>query len=162
MIDATHRVDGVVGHGHEELVTILAEWIGTWDEWREEIEEVRDVGDLVLVISTQRGRGKGSGVEWEGRFGMVYEVRGGKITHWTVFDDPRKALEAVGLSEECATPHRHSIRLRKRPSKPPGCRSSAPRFCFARRLSHKGVKNACARTGGTACLITISLTGSSH
>ena len=99
VMDATHRVDGVVGHGHEELVTILAEWIGTWDEWREELEEVRDVGDLVLVISTQRGRGKGSGVEWEGRFGMVYEVRGGKITHWTVFDDPRKALEAVGLSE---------------------------------------------------------------
>jgi uncharacterized protein len=99
VMDATHRVDGVVGHGHEELVTILAEWIGTWDEWREQVEEVRDVGDRVVVISTQRGRGKGSGVEWEGRFGMVYEVKGGKITRWTVFDDPHKALEAVGLSD---------------------------------------------------------------
>jgi ketosteroid isomerase-like protein len=99
VMDATHRVDGRIGHGHQEMAAILAEWLGTWDEWRQEVEETRDLGDRVLVISTQYGVGKGSGIEWENRFAMLYEVEGGKITRWTIYDDLRKALEAVGLSE---------------------------------------------------------------
>jgi ketosteroid isomerase-like protein len=97
--DPRHRVDGRVGQGHDDLVAILAEWLDTWDEWRQEIEEIRDLGDRVLVLDTQRGRGKGSGIEWEGRFAMLYEVQQGKITRWTIYDDPSEALEAAGLSE---------------------------------------------------------------
>ena len=99
VMDASHRVDGRIGHGHQEMGAILAEWLGTWDEWREEVEETRDLGDRVLVISTQHGVGKGSGIAWENRFAMLYEVEGGKITRWTIYDDLRKALEAAGLSE---------------------------------------------------------------
>jgi ketosteroid isomerase-like protein len=99
VVDASHRVDGRVGHGHEELVAILGEWMGTWEEWQEEVEAIRDAGDRVVVISTQRGRGKGSGVEWENRFGMLYEIQGGKISRWTIYDDPHAALEAAGLRE---------------------------------------------------------------
>jgi ketosteroid isomerase-like protein len=98
VMDASHRVDGRIGHGHRELISILGEWLGAWDDWREEIEEVRDLGDRVLVTSTQRGRGKGSGVEWENRFAMLYEMQRGKITRWTIYDDLREALEAAGLS----------------------------------------------------------------
>jgi len=99
VIDASHRVDGRIGRGREELVAILGEWIETWDEWREEVEAIRAAGDRVLVISTQRGRGKGSGVEWENRFAMLYELQGGRISRWTVYDDLSDALEAAGLSE---------------------------------------------------------------
>jgi ketosteroid isomerase-like protein len=99
VVDASHRVDGRVGHGREELVAILGEWMGTWDEWQEEVEAIRDAGDRVVVISTQRGRGKGSGVEWENRFGMLYEIQGGKISRWTIYDDPHVALEVAGLRE---------------------------------------------------------------
>jgi ketosteroid isomerase-like protein len=98
VMDASHRVDGRIGHGRRELVSILAEWLGAWDDWREEIEEFRDLGERVLVTSTQRGRGKGSGVEWQNRFAMLYEVEAGKITRWTVYDDLSEALEAAGLS----------------------------------------------------------------
>ena len=97
--DPRHRVDGRVGQGHDDLAAILAEWLDTWDEWRQEIEEIRDLGDRVLVIDTQRGRGKGSGIEWEGRFAMLYEVQHGKITRWTIYDDLSEAFEAAGLSE---------------------------------------------------------------
>jgi ketosteroid isomerase-like protein len=99
VIDASHRVDGRIGHGREEMATILAEWLGAWEDWREEVEDIRDVGDQVLVISTQRGRGKGSGVEFENRFGMLYELRDGAIVRWMVYDDPARALEAAGLRE---------------------------------------------------------------
>jgi ketosteroid isomerase-like protein len=98
VMDASHRVDGRIGHGRQEMTAILAEWLGTWDEWREEVEETRDLGDdRVLVISTQRGVGKGSGIQWKNRFAMLYEIHGGKITRWTIYDDVSEALEAVGL-----------------------------------------------------------------
>ena len=29
----------------------------------------------------------------------IYEIGNGKLTRWTVYDDVRKALEAVGLPE---------------------------------------------------------------
>src|SRR5215210_837866 len=61
VMDASHRVDGRIGHGHQELTAILIQWLGTWDGWREEVEETRDLGDRVLVISTQRGVGKEAG-----------------------------------------------------------------------------------------------------
>ena len=99
VFDASHRVDGRVGHSREEVPGILAEWLGTWEEWREEVEETRDVGNHVLVISTQRGRGKGSGIEMENRFAMLYEIQDGKIARWTIYDDLPKALTAAGLSE---------------------------------------------------------------
>jgi uncharacterized protein len=97
MIDATHRVDGRIGHGREELIAIVSEWLGAWDEWHEEIEEMRDVGGRVLVVSTQSGHGKGSGIAWENRFGMLFDVANDRITRWTVYDDVGEALGAAGL-----------------------------------------------------------------
>ena len=59
------RPDLPTGHGREELRRIVMSWVGSWDEWREEIEEMRDVGSQVLVFIVQHGRGKGSGIEVE-------------------------------------------------------------------------------------------------
>ncbi len=69
------------------------------DAWSEEVEEIRDLGDSVLVVSTQRGRGRGSGVEMEHRFAMLYELRNGKVIRWTIYNDRSEALEAAGSSE---------------------------------------------------------------
>jgi ketosteroid isomerase-like protein len=99
VVDASVRVDGGIGQGREELNAIVGKWVGTWDEWREEIEEMRDLGSNVLVISTQRGRGRGSGIEVETRYGMLYEVAGGKITRLTMYRSPADALEAAGLRD---------------------------------------------------------------
>src|SRR5215211_1202734 len=99
VLDASHRVDGGISHGREALATTVTEWISTWEGWRESVEEMRDLGDRVMVISTQAGRGKKSGVEWENRFAMLFDIEGGQITRWTIYDDLHEALEAAGLSE---------------------------------------------------------------
>ena len=98
VVDATVRGDTGIGHGHEELLAIIAEWIREFDEWHEEIHEFRDLGDKVCVVATQRGRGRGSGVEVETRYALLYEVQEDKITRMTLFRGPSEALEA-GLSE---------------------------------------------------------------
>jgi ketosteroid isomerase-like protein len=84
-VDASSRVDGEVGRGHEDLTRIISSWLGAFEAWREEIEAIRDLGDRVLVVAIQRGRGN--------------EVRGGKITGMTRYLEPAEALKAVGLSE---------------------------------------------------------------
>jgi ketosteroid isomerase-like protein len=95
VVDATSRVDGGVGHGREELRAIIAGWVGAFDEWHEEIEELRDLGDQVYVVATQRGRGRGSGIDTETRYALLYEVQGDAITHMTMYLDPEEALEAA-------------------------------------------------------------------
>jgi ketosteroid isomerase-like protein len=97
VVDASVRVDGGIGHGREELNTIVGRWIGAWEDWREEIEELRDLGSRVLVLSTQYGKGKGSGVDVEARYALLYEVQAGMICRLTMYDDPAKALEAAEL-----------------------------------------------------------------
>jgi uncharacterized protein len=93
------RPDIGIGRGHEQVRRIVISWLGAWEEWREEIEEMRDLGSRVFVLSVQHGRGKGSGVEVEARWAVLYEVHGGKITRMAVYPDPAEALEAAGLRE---------------------------------------------------------------
>jgi ketosteroid isomerase-like protein len=99
VVDASVRVDAGIGHGRDELNAIVSRWVGAWDDWREEIEELRDLGDRVLVLSTQYGKGRGSGVDVEARYALLYELQAEQITRLTMYDDPAKALEAAGLSE---------------------------------------------------------------
>jgi ketosteroid isomerase-like protein len=98
-VDASIRVDEGIGHGRDAVYAMVARWVGAWDEWREEIEEIRDLGGKVLVVSTQRGRAKGSGIEVETRYAVLYELHGATITRMALYSEPEKALEAARLRE---------------------------------------------------------------
>ena len=96
VVDASIRVDGASGRGREELATIIGQWVGSFDEWQEEIEEIRDLGSQVYVVATQRGRGRESGAETESRYGLLYGIRGNKIVSLTMYRSPEDALDAAG------------------------------------------------------------------
>ena len=100
LVDASKaRPDIAVGKGREHVNAVVTSWVATWEEWREEIEEMRDLGSRVLVLSVQRGRGKGSGAEVEARYAMLYDLHGGEITSMRMYGNPNDALEASGLRE---------------------------------------------------------------
>jgi|SRR5215212_64328 len=98
-VDFTVRVDTGVREGREALSEIVATWVGTWEDYSERIDEIRDLGDTVCVIATQRGRGKGSGLELENEFAQLYEVKNGLITSVTMYMSPAEALEGAGRSK---------------------------------------------------------------
>ena len=56
-------------------------------------------GSEVLVVSTQHGRAKGSGIEVETRYAVLYEIRGDKIIRMVLYSGLAEALEAAGLRE---------------------------------------------------------------
>jgi ketosteroid isomerase-like protein len=99
VVDFSRRPDGRVGHGREYLNQIITSWLGAWEEWHEEIDEIRDLGNQVYVLATQRGRGKGSGVEVEQSYAVLCEVDGNSITNMTYYPKAAEALEAAGLRE---------------------------------------------------------------
>ena len=98
VIDTTARIDGGVGRGREAVVTTIGEWTSAFEEWRDEIEEVRAVGDRVYVAATQYGRGKDTGIAVADPYAVVYEVRDGLIVWMALFGDRADALRAAEAS----------------------------------------------------------------
>jgi ketosteroid isomerase-like protein len=91
---------GRVVHGHAALRKWLREWYGAWEDISDDLEELIDAGgQQVVSVMTQRGRGRGSGIEVHDRIAAVWTVRDGKITRATWFPTREAALEAAGLSE---------------------------------------------------------------
>ena len=74
-------------------------WEAEWDEMEMTSEEIIDAGDHLIQAILFRGRGRGSGVEVEGRFFQVHTIKDGRTVRWEEFSDRAEALEAVGLSE---------------------------------------------------------------
>jgi ketosteroid isomerase-like protein len=103
-VDVSRRMDGTIGRGHEFLGRVIAEWLGAFEGWREEIEEVHGAGSKVLVVAVQRGRGKSSGIEVEQRYAVVYEVADGLITAMTIYLDLAEARRAAGIDPLGADP----------------------------------------------------------
>jgi ketosteroid isomerase-like protein len=93
-------LDTEVAFGQEALVQTVRRYIGTFDEYRYEVERLTDLGSGgVLAVVTETGRGKGSGVPVRQAFVALYTVLDRKITRVTLFPSEEQALEAVGLSE---------------------------------------------------------------
>jgi ketosteroid isomerase-like protein len=64
-----------------------------------EIEEIREVGDRVLMIGLSRGSGAESRAGVAARYAMVYSFRDRKISLTEVYYTVEAALTAVGLEE---------------------------------------------------------------
>jgi uncharacterized protein len=85
--------------GHEGVRRATAIWVGTWDDFSTQMEELTDLGEQVLARICERGRGKGSGVEVERQLFQLFTLRGGKIVRLRMFMDRDEALKAARLSE---------------------------------------------------------------
>src|SRR5262249_44241810 len=90
-------VEGGGFHGRagiEAYFQIIAE---TWGEFRILAEDLRDLGDLVLVVGRICGRGKGSRVPVEAPNAIVMDFRGDKVWRIHSYFDQAEALEDVEL-----------------------------------------------------------------
>jgi ketosteroid isomerase-like protein len=86
-------------HGPDAVREFFRHWIGSFENWGYEVEEVVDHADAVAVHIRQWGRGKGSGASVDGRFWQIWFLRDGKAVRVTHRASKAEALEAVGLRE---------------------------------------------------------------
>jgi ketosteroid isomerase-like protein len=85
--------------GREAAFAAYSAWIDSWEDYRREPREVIDLGDRVLILLRESGRGKGSGVPVEAQLAMLITFRKGRVVRHQEFSDWGQALEAVGLRE---------------------------------------------------------------
>jgi ketosteroid isomerase-like protein len=69
----------------------------SFDDVRIEVREIKDVGEQVVVLATYTARGRRSGAERHNEDAYVWTIRDGKATRFEWFNEPAKALEALGL-----------------------------------------------------------------
>jgi ketosteroid isomerase-like protein len=87
-------------HGPEALHRHLQEWNDVFDNMINVPQELVDLGDeRILAVQHATGRAKGSGVETEIRYAVIYTLRDGKIVRGRQYIDRNHALEAAGLRE---------------------------------------------------------------
>jgi ketosteroid isomerase-like protein len=85
--------------GPDEIRDAVLDYLRSWEGLRNELEEVRDLGDQVLVFERQRGRGRASGAAMEREMASLFSLRDGRVVRWDSYWDPTDALAAAGLTE---------------------------------------------------------------
>jgi len=97
VVDADAFLESGTFTGRDAVGRWFGNWFATFEPgYRFEIDEVRDLGDSVLLIATHSGRGRTSGAEVHGQTGYLYGLRGGEITHVQLFSSGVAALDAAG------------------------------------------------------------------
>jgi ketosteroid isomerase-like protein len=88
--------EGGVYRGHDGMRQYAMDLREAWDTFQATVVDSLAIGEVVLLVSQLRYRGKGSGVDAESPAGHMIKIRAGKIVLMRSFRDPEKALEAVG------------------------------------------------------------------
>jgi ketosteroid isomerase-like protein len=104
--DVVFVVSGPEGgeyQGHQGLGMAWRSFLSAWEDFRVEVERVipGKEGRYVLLL-TNRGRGKGSGMQLDAKVANVLSMHEGKIARLEMFWDRDAALAAAGVSEEPA------------------------------------------------------------
>ena len=87
-------------HGAEGLQEFFTEWLGAWDDWTYEIEDVLEAPDgRVAVIGTQRAVNRAAGVPVEMRMAQVWSFdAAGRATRMQMFTDAEAGLAETGIA----------------------------------------------------------------
>jgi ketosteroid isomerase-like protein len=102
-IEITERpgvLDSKTYRGHEGLLEAIDNWVGQWDEFRMDVEQMTDVGGgNVVSVVRHYGRGKLSGVVVEQQIVYVHTLRNGKAIRWQMFGTVDEALASTGRQD---------------------------------------------------------------
>ena len=86
--------------GHDGARKAWREYRGeAWERLTSRPQEVRDLGESVLLLGRIEFTARTTGIEFSQEIGEVFEFRGGKIVRARDFLTHADALEAAGLSE---------------------------------------------------------------
>jgi ketosteroid isomerase-like protein len=85
--------------GHDALMRWVERWLEAWDDAWDEVDEIIEVGEMVVAAIRVYGRGRLSGMEISQRLFDVFELRDGRVLRIREYLDPDQALEAAGLRE---------------------------------------------------------------
>jgi hypothetical protein len=81
--------------GREPIRSFLEAFLESWDEFRQEIEDLLVEDGKVLVLLHMVGQGKGSGIRVEARYAHLWTMRDGRGVRIDTYTDRDEALKAL-------------------------------------------------------------------
>jgi ketosteroid isomerase-like protein len=90
---------GGVYRGPDGTRNWMSDLDDAWEVVRADVDQIVEVGNVVLLLGRIHYRGRGSGIESEDLAGWVLRFRQGRVLYYRAFREPEEALGAVGLSE---------------------------------------------------------------
>ena len=88
-------VEGAVYRGREGYRRYWRDQAETWEHIELTLEELRDLGDRVLVLARIHAIGRTSGVEVDQRFGGIWTFRDGKLVEGRAYRTSDEAVHAA-------------------------------------------------------------------
>lgn len=85
--------------GRSEMIAALIQFRQAWEGLRTQPERFIDLGDRVLVLVKQTGRGLRSGVLVEHDAAALFVLRDGRIIRWEGYWDRARARRVAALDE---------------------------------------------------------------
>jgi ketosteroid isomerase-like protein len=93
-------LDGSDYRGHDGMRRLSAAFSENFDDFRYEVDDIRDAQDRVVALADMTGRIKHSGSQVSQRLGFVIAgFRDGTFREVRAFPSWHEALKAVGLAE---------------------------------------------------------------
>jgi ketosteroid isomerase-like protein len=81
--------------GVEGFCSAVEDWRDAWEEYQSQLEECFVVDEYAVAILHIRGRGKGSGVDFEAQRADVWQLSDGKLRAFRRFSDRAEALASL-------------------------------------------------------------------
>jgi ketosteroid isomerase-like protein len=81
--------------GRETIRAFLEQFLESWDQFEQRIEEVQEKDGCVLLFIRLNARGTGSGIEVESRYAHLWLMRAGRGVRVDAYYDRESALAAL-------------------------------------------------------------------
>jgi ketosteroid isomerase-like protein len=88
-----------VVRGKAPVERMIRAWVGTWDDFRFEVQDVIDAGHGVVVVVRETGRGRRSGVPMRHDYCQLWRIEDRQISQATAFASKADAMRAAREAE---------------------------------------------------------------
>lgn len=86
--------------GRDTIRHFLEQFLDSWDDFEQHIEEVHAEDDCVLLFIRLTASGRGSGIDVESRYAHLWEVREGRGVRVDAYYDRESALAALRAAHQ--------------------------------------------------------------
>jgi ketosteroid isomerase-like protein len=94
-VNPSEAVEPGTRRGLEAFTEAVQKLLQSWEFWRAEVEESKTAGNQVAVVVRYRTRGRGSGIDVEGRESALWTLRDGRVVRYQWFHGSTDAFAAL-------------------------------------------------------------------
>ncbi|MHB8233829.1 MAG: nuclear transport factor 2 family protein [Solirubrobacteraceae bacterium] len=99
-LDLSERIfNPAVYEGYAGIMQWRAEVRDVWESYVSDPQDFFDGGQAVVVLTHERGRGRGSGVEVDRQTALLFRLHDRRVSEIRLYHDRERAMRDAGVAE---------------------------------------------------------------